>query len=169
MSAFTELGKAIPSFVQQKIIESWLEWKGSSQIGREQTKPLPRLLISSFAEGISKTTNEELSLGQRVLNDLNNYMECCKTTNPSIYSSEIQNKLVENNIPVFAQKCPISCIDQPQHSSRSGWICWTLSLVGVVGGNYLYIGYNFQYKWLTLFHACVFLSLVSLCYLFVAI
>ena len=76
MSAFTELGKAIPSFVQQKIIESWLEWKGPSQIGREQTKPLPRLLIFSFAEGISKTTNEELSLGQRVLNDLNNYMEC---------------------------------------------------------------------------------------------
>ena len=93
MSAFTELGKAIPSFVQQKITESWLEWKGPSQIGREQTKPLPRLLILSFAEGISKTTNEELSLGQRVLNDLNNYMECCKTTNPSIYSSEIQNKL----------------------------------------------------------------------------
>ena len=52
---------------------------------------------------------------------------------------------------------------------RSGWLCWTLSLVDVVGGNYLYIGYNFQYKWLTLFHACVFLSLVSLCYLFVAI
>ena len=45
---------------------------------------------------------------------------------------------------------------------RSGWLSWTLSLVGVVGGNYLYIGYNFQYKWLTLFHACVFLSLVSL-------
>ena len=116
MSAFTELGKAISSFVQQKIIESWLEWKGPSQIGREQTKPLPRLLIFSFAEGISKTTNEELSLSQRVLNDLNNYMECCKTTNPSIYSSEIQNKLVENNIPVLAQKCPISCIDQPQHN-----------------------------------------------------
>ena len=76
-------GKAIPSFAWQKMIESWLEWKGPSQIGQEMRlpkKPLPRLLIFSFAEGISKTTNEEISLGQRVLNDVNNYMECCKTT-----------------------------------------------------------------------------------------
>ena len=39
-------GKAIPSFVRQKIIESWLEWKGPSQIGQEMRlpkKPLPKL------------------------------------------------------------------------------------------------------------------------------
>ena len=53
-------GKAIPSFVRQKIIESWSEWKGPSQIGQEMRlprKPLPKkkLLIFSFAEGISKT------------------------------------------------------------------------------------------------------------------
>ena len=34
---------------------------------------------------------------QRMLNDVNNYTECCKTTKPSIYSSEIQNKLVKNS------------------------------------------------------------------------
>ena len=28
-------GKAIPSFVWQKIIESWLEWKEPFQIGQE--------------------------------------------------------------------------------------------------------------------------------------
>jgi len=28
MCASTMQGKAIPSFVPQKIIESWLEWKG---------------------------------------------------------------------------------------------------------------------------------------------
>ena len=61
MSAFTVHGKAIPSFVRQKIIESWLEWKGPSQIGQElrlRNKPFPKLLIFSFAEGISKTTKE---------------------------------------------------------------------------------------------------------------
>ena len=75
MSAFILQGKAIPSFVWEKIIKSWLEWKGPSQIGQEMRlpkEPLPKLLIFSFAEGISKTTNEEISLGQRVLNDVNN-------------------------------------------------------------------------------------------------
>ena len=69
--------------VWEKIIKSWLEWKGPSQIGQKMRlpkEPLPKLLIFSFAEGISKTTNEEISLDQRVLNDVNNYMECCKTT-----------------------------------------------------------------------------------------
>ena len=32
-----------------------------------------------------------------MLIDVNNYMESCKTTNLSIYRSEIQNKLVKNN------------------------------------------------------------------------
>ena len=38
MSAFTVQGKAIPSFVRQKIIENWLEWKGPSQIGQENNE-----------------------------------------------------------------------------------------------------------------------------------
>ena len=32
-----------------------------------------------------------------MLNDVNIYVECCKTINPIIYSSEIQNKLLANN------------------------------------------------------------------------
>ena len=94
------------SFVGHKIIESWLEWKGPSQIGQEMKlskKPLPKLLIFSFAGGISKTTNEDISLGQRVLNDVNNYMECCKTT---CTTPAIQNKLVKNNVPMFARNVP---------------------------------------------------------------
>jgi len=35
-----------------------------------------------FTEGISKTTNEEISIRQRVVNDVNNYTECCKTIRP---------------------------------------------------------------------------------------
>ena len=36
----------------------------------------------------------------------------------SIYSSEIQNKLVKNNVPMFARKYPVACM-QPQHNTRS--------------------------------------------------
>ena len=35
MNPFTLQGKAIPSSVRQKIIQSWLEGKGPSQIGKE--------------------------------------------------------------------------------------------------------------------------------------
>ena len=62
-------------FIQQKIIESWLEWKGPSQIGHELRLPkqtIAKIVDISFQEGISKTTNEEISLGQRVLNEVNN-------------------------------------------------------------------------------------------------
>ena len=40
---------------------------------------------------------------------------------PSIYSSEIQNKLVKNNVPMFDRKCPIACM-QPQCNARSWFI-----------------------------------------------
>ena len=33
-------------------------------------------------------------------------MECCKTTKPSIYSSEIQNKLVKNNFQCLPENAP---------------------------------------------------------------
>ena len=82
-------GKAIPSFVRQKIIESWLEWKGPCQIGQELRLPkqiIAKIVVDIFVPG---GNIEEILLGQCVLNDVNNYMECCKTTNPSIYSSEI--------------------------------------------------------------------------------
>ena len=121
MSAFTVQGKAIPSFVRQKIIESWLEWKGPSQIGQEMRlpkKPLPKLLIFLFAGEISKTTNEEISLSQSMLNDVNNNMECCKTT---CTTPAIQNKPVKNNVPMFARKCPVACM-QPQRNARSWFI-----------------------------------------------
>ena len=39
ISAFTVKGKAILSFVGQKILESWLEWKGSSQTRQELRLP----------------------------------------------------------------------------------------------------------------------------------
>ena len=35
MNPFTVQGKAIPSSVREKVIESWLEGKGPTQIGKE--------------------------------------------------------------------------------------------------------------------------------------
>ena len=91
----------------------------SNRTGNETSKkPLPKLLIFSFTVGILKTTNEEISLGQCVLNDVNNYMECCQTT---CTTPAIQNKLVKNNVPMFARKCPVACM-QPQRNARSWFI-----------------------------------------------
>ena len=46
MSAFTVQGKAISSFVRQKIIESWLEWKGPRGTQREySSKPLRHSIV----------------------------------------------------------------------------------------------------------------------------
>ena len=96
MSAFTVQGKATPSFVSAEIIEGWLEWKRPSQIGHELRLPkqtIAKIVGISFQEGISKTTNEEIPLGRRVLNDVNNYMECCKTTNPAFTAVKSKTNL----------------------------------------------------------------------------
>ena len=75
MSAFTIQGKAVPSFVRQKIIESWLEWKGPSEIGQELR--LPKQTIAKIVDIFVRSGNIE-------------------ENNGSVYSSEIQNKLVKN-------------------------------------------------------------------------
>ena len=41
-------GKAIPSFVLPKIIESWLEWKGPSHIRQERR--LPKQTIAKIVD-----------------------------------------------------------------------------------------------------------------------
>jgi len=48
MSAFPVQGKAIPSFVPPKIIESWLERKRPSQIGQELR--LPKQTIAKIVQ-----------------------------------------------------------------------------------------------------------------------
>ena len=50
-------GKAIPSFVRQKIIESWLEWKGPSQIGQEMR--LPKKTIAKIVDIFGRRGNIE--------------------------------------------------------------------------------------------------------------
>ena len=48
-------GKAIPSFVRQKFIESWLEWKGPSQIGQELR--LPKQTIAKIVDTFVRRGN----------------------------------------------------------------------------------------------------------------
>ena len=50
-------GKAIPSFVQQKIIEIWLEWKGPSQIGQELR--LPKQTVAKIVDIFVRKGNIE--------------------------------------------------------------------------------------------------------------
>ena len=57
MSALTMQGKAIPSFVWQKFIESWLEWKGPSQIGQELR--LPKQTIAKIVDIFVRRGNIE--------------------------------------------------------------------------------------------------------------
>ena len=65
-----------------------------------------------------------MSLSQRVLNDVNNCMECCKTTNPSIYSSEIQTKLVKNNFQCLSENVP-------SHASMSHSVAQDLGVYSI--------------------------------------
>jgi len=50
-------GQAIPSFVPPKTIESWLEWKGPSQIGQELR--LPKQTIAKIVDIFVRRGNIE--------------------------------------------------------------------------------------------------------------
>ena len=55
-------GKAIPSFVWQKIIETWLEWKGPSQIGQELR--LSKQTITNIVDDFIRRGNIEANKGK---------------------------------------------------------------------------------------------------------
>ena len=102
MNLFTVQGKAIPSSVREKIIESWLERKGPTQIGKELR--LQKQTIANIVDNFVRRGNSEAEQGGNNTrlartDDVNVYIEYCKKSKPSIYSSEIQNKsqLVEDN------------------------------------------------------------------------
>ena len=103
MNLFTVQGKAIPSSVREKIIESWLEGKGPTQIGKELR--LQKQTIANIVDNFVRRGNSEAEQGGNNTrlartDDVNVYIEYCKKSKPSIYSSEIQNKsqLVEDNV-----------------------------------------------------------------------
>ena len=115
MNPFTVQGKAIPSSVREKIIESWLEGKGPTQMGKELR--LQKETIANIVDNFVRRGNSEAEKGGNNTrlartDDVNVYIEYCKKSQRSIYSSEIQNKLVEDNV----------CLHEnvPSRSSISG-------------------------------------------------
>ena len=80
-------------------------WKLVRMELRFPNKPLPKLLIFSFVEGISMTKIKKYHfVGMCWMMWI--IMNCCNTTNPSIYGCEIQNKCLLENISLPAS---ISC------------------------------------------------------------
>ena len=105
MNPLTVQGKAIPSSVREKIIESWLEEKGPTQIGKElrlQKQTIANIVDNFVRIGFRRGNSEAEKGGNNTRltrsDDVNVYIEYCKKSKPSIYSSEIQNKLVEENM-----------------------------------------------------------------------
>ena len=74
-------GKAIPSSVREKIIESWLEEKGPTQIGKEL--PLQKQTIANIGDNFVRRGNSEAEKGRNNTrlartDDLNVFFEHCK-------------------------------------------------------------------------------------------
>ena len=100
MNPLTWQGKAIPNVVRERIVDCWLEGKGPAEIGKEMR--LARQTVSNIIDNFvrkGQVTAGEGGNRTRLArtDDVNYYVEYCKKVQPSIYSSEIQRKLVENN------------------------------------------------------------------------
>ena len=81
MTPFTVQGKAISSSVREKIIESWLEEKGSTQIGKELR--LQKQTIANIVDNFVRRGNSEAKKGRNDtrlarIDDVNVYIEYCK-------------------------------------------------------------------------------------------
>ena len=104
MNPFTVQGKAIPSSVREKVIESWLEGKGPAQIGKgpaqvgkelrlqKQTITMDNFVHRGNSEAEKGANNTWLA----GMDDVNVYIEYCKKLKPNIYSSE----------SLYKQSCP---------------------------------------------------------------
>ena len=85
MNPFTVQGKAIPSSVREKIIESWLEGKGPTQIGKELR--LQKQTIANIVDNFVRRGNSEAEKGGKNTrlartDDVNVYIEYCKKSKP---------------------------------------------------------------------------------------
>ena len=101
MNPFTRQGKAIPNTVRERIVDDWLEGKGLAEIGKDLR--LGKQTVSNIVDNFVRKGHFEAGKGGNKTrstrtDDVNYYVEYCKKVQPSIYSSEIQKKLVENNV-----------------------------------------------------------------------
>ena len=101
MNPFSVQGKAISCSVREKIIESWLEGRAPTQIMKELR--LQKQTFANIVDNFVRRGNSEAEKGGNNTrlartDDVNVYIEYCKKSQRSIYSSEIQNKLLEDNV-----------------------------------------------------------------------
>ena len=95
--------KWVPSLCKERQFKVLFHenWKLVRMELRFPNKPLPKLLIFSFVEGISMTKMKKYHfVGMCWMMWI--IMNCCKTTNPSIYGCEIQNKCLLENLSLPA-------------------------------------------------------------------
>jgi len=84
-----------------KIVDDWLQGKGPTEIGKELK--LAKQTVSSIVDNFVRKGHVEAGKGGNKIcsaqtDDVIYYAEYCKQTQPSIYGSEIQRKMVENNV-----------------------------------------------------------------------
>ena len=108
MNPFTRQGKALPNNVREKIVDDWLQGKGPTEIGKELK--LDKQTVSSIVDNFVRKGHVEAGKGGNKIrsartDDVIYYAEYCKQTQPSNYGSEIQRRMVENNV-CLAQNVP---------------------------------------------------------------
>ena len=101
MNYFTSQGKGIPNNVREVVVDKWLQGSGQKGIAKEMR--LNRQTISNIIDSFLRDGKCEAGKGgnktrQARTDDVNVYIEYCKKTRPSMYSTEIQQCLVKDNV-----------------------------------------------------------------------
>ena len=87
MNPFTVQGKAIACSVREKIIESWLEGKGPTQMGKElrlQKQTIANIVDNFVRRGNSEAEKRGNNTRLARTDDVNVYIEYCKKSKRSI-------------------------------------------------------------------------------------
>ena len=101
MNPFSVQGKAISCSVREKIIESWLEGRGPTQIMKElrlQKQTFANIVDNFVRRGNSEAEKRGNNTRLARTDDVNVYIEYCKKSKRGIYGSEIQKKLLEDKV-----------------------------------------------------------------------
>lgn len=98
---FTKQGKALSCEVRDIILEKWLEGSKPFQIGLQLN--LPRKTVSNIVDRFVRTGSVQPGIGGNRLrtartDDVVLYTEFCKRQRPSMYATEVQKQLIENQV-----------------------------------------------------------------------
>ena len=98
---FTKQGKALSCDVPDIILEKWLECSKPFQIGLQLN--LPRKTVSNIVDWFVRAGSIQPGVGGNRLqtartDDVVLYTEFCKFQRPSMYATEVQKQLIENQL-----------------------------------------------------------------------